>query len=211
MAFSSSSQSIHLVQKSILVAECCRSGGTYIEARLDLDGCLGNSDGEFDIGGNEFVGSTQRKSIKLNGTKLTAKLRNVHGVYQKATVDLDYFVANISGQLRPLLIKKNSIRPGSGCAVCRNFFDFSEPVSLFDLSGDDRQPSCPRCTLLESSIVEYSPSPIDVAHVDEQQLSSYSVTPCLQSSHLYLTFSDGNVDSKRYELHSTEGELPLIP
>ncbi|KAK5728834.1 hypothetical protein LTR15_001974 [Elasticomyces elasticus] len=202
MAFSSSSQSIHLVQKSILVAECCRPGGTYIEARLDLDGCLGNSDGEFDIGGNEFLGSTQRKSIKLNGTKLTAKLRNVHAAAVSGTI-----VSN-SGRL---LIKKNSIRPGSGCAVCRDFFDFNEPVSLFDLSSDDRQPGCPRCTLLENTIVEYSPSPIDVAHVDGQQLSSYSVTPCLESSHLYLTFSDGNADSKRYELHSTEGELPLIP
>ncbi|KAK5721380.1 hypothetical protein LTR17_014591 [Elasticomyces elasticus] len=192
MAFSSSSQSIHLVQKSILAAECCRPGGTYIEARLDLDGCLGNSDGEFDIGGNEFVGTTQRKSIKLNGTKLTAKLRNVHGVYKKASVDLDYFVANISGQLRP-------------------FFDFNEAVSLFDLSGDDRQPGCLRCALLESSIVKYSTPPSNVAHVGEQQLSSYSITPCLESSHLYLTFSDGNADSKRYELHSTEGELPFVP
>ncbi|KAK4900334.1 hypothetical protein LTR27_002559 [Elasticomyces elasticus] len=203
MAFSSSSQSIHLVQKSILVAECCRPGGTYIEARLDLDGCLGNSDGEFDIGGNEFVGSTQRKSIQLNGTKLTAKLQNVHGVYKKATVDLDYFVANISGQLRP-------IRPGSGCAVCRNFFDFNEAVSLLDLSGDDRQPGCLRCALLESSIVKYSPPPRDTAHVGEQQLSSYSVTPCLESSHLYLTFSDGNADSKRYELHSTEAHRSIL-
>ncbi|KAK4955940.1 hypothetical protein LTR10_006879 [Elasticomyces elasticus] len=242
MAFSSSSQSIHLVQKSILVAECCRPGGTYIEARLDLDGCLGNSDGEFDIGGNEFVGSTQRKSIGLNGTKLTAKLRNVHGVYKKATVDLDYFVgkfegynsyvrhgwlisfaldsehkwpaASVSGTIGSnsgrWLTGKNSIRPGSGCAVCRNFFDFNETVSLFDLSGDDRQPGCLRCALLESSIVKYIPPPSDATHIGEQQLSSYSITPCLESSHLYLTFSGGNADSKRYELHSTEAHRSIL-
>ncbi|TKA83910.1 hypothetical protein B0A55_00192 [Friedmanniomyces simplex] len=182
MAFSTSCCSIRLVREAILTAERAQLDGSYIESRLDLDRCLGNENGSFDIGGNEFVGSAQR--IRLKGTKLTAKLQAISGVYEKATVDLDYFVANATGQLRP-------IRPGSGCFVCRDFFEFNESLCLSDLRGDDRQTGCLRCAALESSIMEYNPT-IPATDDDWQE-------------HFYVTFSDGSSVSLRYQLLATGG------
>ena len=130
-----------------------------------------------------------------------------------------------------------SIRPGSGCGVCRHFFqDFEGSITLAELRSDDRQPACLRCAFLEESILQYSPrrpagdadtkagssttgdadgltddGTADEWEDDDGEDADRSVSAWgFGLPQLYLTFTNGDSVSRRYQLYSTQGMLKSL-
>ena len=98
MAFHYTSRAIRLDGRATLVAECRDRDGAYHPATLDLDRCLGNDDGAFAWGGVNF--SRSARNVTLLFPLLTAELRDTHGRWRDAEVDVSPRVENVNGALR---------------------------------------------------------------------------------------------------------------
>ncbi|KAJ5547125.1 hypothetical protein N7494_004710 [Penicillium frequentans] len=69
------------------------------ECSLDLNRCLGNSNGAFDVRGRNFALSARH--VSLVGTTLYAELRTRDGLWKQDSIQLTTFISWQAGQLRP--------------------------------------------------------------------------------------------------------------
>jgi hypothetical protein len=69
------------------------------ECTLDLNRCLGNRNGAFDVQGKNFAFSA--RNVSLVGTTLHAELRTVDGLWRQNSIKLTTFISWDSEQLRP--------------------------------------------------------------------------------------------------------------
>lgn len=97
MSFSESSRNIHLIG-STLSAECCTAEGEWIESQINLDSCLGNINGSFEWGQENY--SFSAENVELDGVILSAGLATEDGEsFTDSKVNLDEYISNIDGQL----------------------------------------------------------------------------------------------------------------
>jgi hypothetical protein len=82
----------------VLHAECLTLTGEVRNSSINLDECLGNSDGEFRWGWNNFSATAQ--DVRLEGTILHARLGTRTGEWRDACTDLQTHVENIEGDLQ---------------------------------------------------------------------------------------------------------------
>lgn len=98
MSFSESSRNIHL-NGSILSAECCTADGEWTESQIDLDTYLGNINGAFEWGQENF--SQSADNVQLDGVTLSATLAMEDGEsFADSTVNLDEHITNNNGELQ---------------------------------------------------------------------------------------------------------------
>ncbi|KAJ1323282.1 CVNH domain-containing protein [Microdochium nivale] len=99
MSFSQSSQCYRL-EGSTLFAMCQRSDGNLVDSQIDLDNYIGNSDGEFAVGGSGWFESADPAATRLDGTVVITLLKREDGQYgSDQFVDLDDWITNSDGQL----------------------------------------------------------------------------------------------------------------
>jgi hypothetical protein len=111
MSFQLSSKDIHLVDGHILTASC-ENGGGWHDATLDLDGFVGNKDGEFDVHSANFSHSAESISIIVGQDKVTlvASLRKWDGSLNSTKhLDLSKYIVNDSGTLRSVVHTPSAI------------------------------------------------------------------------------------------------------
>ncbi|KAE8140742.1 Cyanovirin-N [Aspergillus pseudotamarii] len=101
MDFQSSAQNIRVEGKNILVAELRCEDGQWREARVNLDEHLGNDDGHFQWGGQNFSETAKDVHFAIEGGSnvpvLRAQLRDRNGNYQPRDVNLGERVYNANG------------------------------------------------------------------------------------------------------------------
>lgn len=90
---------LRLEGRSLLVASPRQPPLEITDAELDLNICLGNSNGAFDIQGRNFALSARH--VSLVGTTLYAELRTRDGLWRQDSIQLTTFISWQSGQLRP--------------------------------------------------------------------------------------------------------------
>ena len=81
---------------STLYADCANKSGVYGRTSLDLNGCLGNTNGVFSCGERWSVTGN---SASVSGSTITATLQKKNGSWKSSTLDLDNFLSNIDGKL----------------------------------------------------------------------------------------------------------------
>ncbi|KAK3349157.1 Cyanovirin-N [Lasiosphaeria hispida] len=122
MSFSLSSKDIRL-EGSKLIAWCQRRDcKTWVFCTIDLNHCLGNTDGKFDVESGGWHQSAVRGKTVLYGTVLRTYLYTRGKQEEEAWLDLDHHVANVDGVLT--FHKEAKIPEVS-----------KGPLSLFTLSG----------------------------------------------------------------------------
>ncbi|KAI9148284.1 Myb-like DNA-binding protein BAS1 [Paramyrothecium foliicola] len=101
--FHQSSEDIELRDGHILVAKCADENGDFVESELDLNYYIGNNDGSFQWGGENFAGSGEEISFELEGDDLVPVLRavlfNIEGEGIPADVNLAEAIGNDNGTL----------------------------------------------------------------------------------------------------------------
>ncbi|KAJ5802154.1 uncharacterized protein N7503_004604 [Penicillium pulvis] len=90
---------LRLEGRSLLVASPRQPPLEITHTELDLDSCLGNSNGAFDIRGRNFALSARH--VSLVGTTLYADLRTRDGLWRQDSIQLTTFISWQSGKLRP--------------------------------------------------------------------------------------------------------------
>ncbi|KAI1467819.1 CNVH-domain-containing protein [Daldinia caldariorum] len=168
MAFSQSSRDLRLDKPDCTLHATCRTPAkTEQKSRLDLDTILGNSNGRFEVGSSNF--SKSATEIRLEGTILSARLRDKDGVEREDTINLDAVLENVNGKLtflepkkrieRNLLIplrprqqqqrrRRPNLEPPS-CNICQDWPD-PQQQDVFLLPGRllKGKPGCMSCDLL---------------------------------------------------------------
>ncbi|CZS83503.1 unnamed protein product [Fusarium graminearum] len=101
--FHESSNNIWLEDGHILHAECGNGEGDYVESTLDLDYYIGNDDGSFSWGGENFSGSASNITLDIEGDDnipvLRAELNPMDGDPVEANVNLSERIGNDCGTL----------------------------------------------------------------------------------------------------------------
>ncbi|RAL08844.1 CVNH domain-containing protein [Aspergillus homomorphus CBS 101889] len=98
MSFAESCTNIRLEDGHVLVCHAQNREGNWVDARLDLDHCIGNSDGWFMWDGVNFAQSAN--NITLEGTHLTADLPKRDGGYrERQGINLGDRIGNVDGRL----------------------------------------------------------------------------------------------------------------
>ncbi|KAI8715248.1 CVNH domain-containing protein [Fusarium sp. LHS14.1] len=101
--FHLSSEDIELEDGHILVAKCGNGDGEMVESRLDLDYYIGNDDGSFSWGGENFSGSAEDIELSIEGDDnvpiLRAKLNPIDGDPVDADLNLAERIGNDGGNL----------------------------------------------------------------------------------------------------------------
>jgi hypothetical protein len=82
----------------VLHAECSTLSGEFRKSSINLNGCIGNSDGEFRWGWSNFSATAQ--DVCLEGTHLHARLATIKGEWHNACTDLQTRIRNMGGNLR---------------------------------------------------------------------------------------------------------------
>lgn len=100
--------------KSTLSGECKNKKGKYIKTKVNLAGCVANSNGALKAGGKDFHKSS--KSCKVAKNVLSCQAKNKKGKYIKTKISLDSFLSNINGALKCDKAKKakKSSKKGKG-------------------------------------------------------------------------------------------------
>ncbi|KAJ8496534.1 hypothetical protein ONZ45_g12414 [Pleurotus djamor] len=98
MSFADSSSNIRLGDHT-LYASVQNGDGDWGDCELNLNTILGNHDGEFAPGGENFFDSGQGIWLWLDGTTLRGQLMNVEGEWKDAEIDLNRFIGNDNGSL----------------------------------------------------------------------------------------------------------------
>ncbi|KAG8668477.1 hypothetical protein FPOAC2_07764 [Fusarium poae] len=100
--FHESSSNIWLEDGHILHANCGNGDGDEVESTLDLDYYIGNSDGAFEWGGENFSGSASDISLEMEGDGqpiLRAQLNPMDGDPVDADLNLAERIGNDCGTL----------------------------------------------------------------------------------------------------------------
>ena len=100
MSYSLSSRNVRLENNGReLRAECKREDGSWAPSQINLDGFIGNIDGNFQWGSADYSQSAQ--NARLNGDHvLDAGLRREDGSWNNnGQLNLDRHIANINGVL----------------------------------------------------------------------------------------------------------------
>jgi hypothetical protein len=87
-----------IIDKGVLSAECLKADKkTYISSSISLDAFIGNVDGNFSWGGQNFSQSAQDIGV-IDGV-LYAKLKAPGGKYVDTKFDLNSYLTNNDGVL----------------------------------------------------------------------------------------------------------------
>ncbi|KAL5362221.1 Cyanovirin-N [Aspergillus floccosus] len=101
MSFHERAEDIRLDDGHILVARLADGEGEFHEVSIDLNEFLGNSEGSFEWGGENFSLSAEDISFELEGDDnvpiLRAKLANSEGEHHDADVNLAERIGNENG------------------------------------------------------------------------------------------------------------------
>ncbi|KAG5922925.1 hypothetical protein E4U42_005147 [Claviceps africana] len=98
MSFAASSQDIRLEGKHMLHALCRDTDGNLQESSIDLNKFLGNQNGYFIWGGENF--SETADQVELEGYILSAVMRAEDGQYApRQIIDLNERITNDNGRL----------------------------------------------------------------------------------------------------------------
>ncbi|KAL3483530.1 Cyanovirin-N [Aspergillus germanicus] len=101
MSFHESAQNIRVEDGHRLVAELQNEEGDWVHAELNLDEILGNDNGHFQWGGENFSHSAEDTSFNIEGGAsvpiLRARLRNEEGDVNGADVNLTERIGNDNG------------------------------------------------------------------------------------------------------------------
>ncbi|KAJ5222111.1 uncharacterized protein N7469_010998 [Penicillium citrinum] len=103
MSFHQSAASYELEDGHILKAVLHDAEGEEQDAELDLNAYIGNNDGSFEWGGENFADSAQEIELNTEGDEenpiLRAKLGNVEGEEVEADLNLAERIGNDNGTL----------------------------------------------------------------------------------------------------------------
>ncbi|TKW54245.1 Cyanovirin-N -like protein [Colletotrichum tanaceti] len=101
MSFHASAEDVRVDDGHILRARLFNSGGEAVDAELNLNDVLGNSNGSFEWGGGGFADSAEDIHFELEGDDnvpiLRARLFNVEGEAIDADVNLSERIGNNDG------------------------------------------------------------------------------------------------------------------
>ncbi|GAQ33812.1 hypothetical protein ABZX51_003096 [Aspergillus tubingensis] len=104
MSFYRTAEDISLKDDHILVAKVANEEGEMVDSEFDLNSCIGNDEGRFLWGGNDFAGSAEEISFSIEGEDnvpvLRAKLSNSEGEQFDADVNLAEHITNDNGELK---------------------------------------------------------------------------------------------------------------
>ncbi|KAI5866315.1 CVNH domain-containing protein [Durotheca rogersii] len=102
MSFHASSEDIRLEDGHILKARLRDADGNYKDAEIDLNNFIGNDDGRFQWGGENFSESAEDIHFGIEGGAsvpvLRARLRRVDGEFSDADINLGERVENQDGE-----------------------------------------------------------------------------------------------------------------
>jgi hypothetical protein len=87
-----------VINGGVLHAECFTLTGEVRKSSINLDECIGNSDGEFRWGWSNFSATAQ--DVRLEGAILHARLATFTGEWHNACTDLRAQIKNIEGHLQ---------------------------------------------------------------------------------------------------------------
>ncbi|RMJ23520.1 CVNH domain-containing protein [Aspergillus sp. HF37] len=103
MGFQNSSTGITLQNRHTLRCQCAKPDGTFENSQIDLNECLGNNNGKFVWGGDNFADSASQIHLSIEGEAgvpyLHAQLNDRHGSVQSASVNLGECIRNEVGEL----------------------------------------------------------------------------------------------------------------
>ena len=85
---------------SILKASCLNEQKDYVDATLDLDKHIGNSDGDFTTEKNGFYSSAKNVSLDTREIVLLASLKTADGYFIDRTFEISLYVSNDNGTLK---------------------------------------------------------------------------------------------------------------
>ncbi|KAL3418426.1 CVNH domain-containing protein [Phlyctema vagabunda] len=102
MSFHLSGAEFRIEDNHILRARLANEHGEHVDAEIDLDQFVGNSDGSFEWGSSGFSSSAENVSFQIEGggqvPVLRASLRNVDGEFVERDLNLSERVENRNGQ-----------------------------------------------------------------------------------------------------------------
>ncbi|KAH7120405.1 CVNH domain-containing protein [Dactylonectria estremocensis] len=103
MSFHLSAEDISLEDGHVLKARLANTDGEHVDAELDLNYYIGNSDGSFEWGGENFAESAEDISFELEGDDsspiLRATLNNMEGEGVSCDLNLSERIGNDNGVL----------------------------------------------------------------------------------------------------------------
>ncbi|TGZ82086.1 Cyanovirin-N [Ascodesmis nigricans] len=115
MSFHLSGENIR-VRGAILKAQLRNMGGELVDAEINLDEFIGNNDGNFEWGGENFSQSAENISFSIEGggevPVLRADLRDCEGNYHHRDINLSERVENIDGRFEFLHWVYRNVRLG---------------------------------------------------------------------------------------------------
>ncbi|RJE26799.1 CVNH domain protein [Aspergillus sclerotialis] len=101
--FQNSSTSITLRNNHFLHCFCQKPDGSYECSQIDLNDCLGNNNGKFVWGGDNFANNASQIHLSIEGEAgvpyLHAQLNDRKGSVQSASVNLGECIRNEAGAL----------------------------------------------------------------------------------------------------------------
>ncbi|KAL3451525.1 Cyanovirin-N [Aspergillus insuetus] len=101
MSFHESAQNIRVDDGHRLVAELQNEDGDWVHAELNLDEILGNDNGQFQWGGENFSHTAEGTFFDIEGGAsvpiLRAGLKNEEGDWNEADVNLSERIGNDNG------------------------------------------------------------------------------------------------------------------
>jgi hypothetical protein len=97
MSFSETSYDVELLYSHVLRAKCKGLDGQYHTSELDLNTCIGNSNGELRWGGSNF--SEHARDVWYEGVLLGGRLRDNDGHLRETKIYLNEHIANLDGRL----------------------------------------------------------------------------------------------------------------
>ncbi|ORX88909.1 Cyanovirin-N [Clohesyomyces aquaticus] len=102
MSFHTTAENIRVDDNRFLRARLTNGDGEWVDAEIDLNNCLGNSNGQFVWGGSGFADSCESVSFNLEGGDnvpiLRARLIDGDGNAVDADVNLAERIENQGGQ-----------------------------------------------------------------------------------------------------------------
>ncbi|KAJ4288886.1 hypothetical protein N0V88_007219 [Collariella sp. IMI 366227] len=102
MSFHASAQDIRLDDGHMLRARLYNVNGEEVDAEVDLNQFIGNNDGNFEWGGENFSGSAEDINFSLEGDDnvpiLRAGLMNMEGELVYRDINLSERIGNNDGQ-----------------------------------------------------------------------------------------------------------------
>ncbi|KAK3339914.1 Cyanovirin-N [Lasiosphaeria hispida] len=101
MSFHLSAEGVHVEDGHILRATLNNGAGEQVNAELDLNTVLGNNDGNFEWGSQDFSGSAENVSFSIEGDDsvpiLRAQLRDAAGELHDRDINLAERIENSDG------------------------------------------------------------------------------------------------------------------